>query len=142
MLYLTEESRMQLQEEEAMRQLPPLSSYWLCLCVHKQCQSYDNLCKKQVPFRLALRLWDIYMLEGERLLVGMSYNLIKMHHSQCSNFFSLMYIFCVNFLIGYASSLLNRRFSVDAVPVITISSATAEKQCVSGTFSCSAFTIQ
>ncbi|GAB1605415.1 Hypothetical predicted protein [Argonauta hians] len=33
----------------------------------------------RTPFSLNLRLWDIYMLEGERLLVGMAYNICKMH---------------------------------------------------------------
>ncbi|ESN99017.1 hypothetical protein HELRODRAFT_67442 [Helobdella robusta] len=33
----------------------------------------------RVPFPLAMRLWDIYIYEGERLLVAMSYNIIKMH---------------------------------------------------------------
>lgn len=33
----------------------------------------------RVPFRLCLRLWDIYLLEGERVLVAMSYNLLRMH---------------------------------------------------------------
>ncbi|KAK2160400.1 hypothetical protein LSH36_134g04011 [Paralvinella palmiformis] len=33
----------------------------------------------RVPFPLTLRLWDSYMLLGERVLVGMSYNLLKMH---------------------------------------------------------------
>ena len=38
----------------------------------------------QVPFSLSLRLWDIYMLEGERLLVAMSYNMLRMHQSKIS----------------------------------------------------------
>jgi len=33
----------------------------------------------QVPFHLVLRLWDIFMLEGERLLVAMSFNIMKLH---------------------------------------------------------------
>ena len=33
----------------------------------------------QVPFSLTLRLWDIWMLKGQKLLVAMLYNLIKMH---------------------------------------------------------------
>ncbi|XP_014767907.1 USP6 N-terminal-like protein isoform X1 [Octopus bimaculoides] len=33
----------------------------------------------RTPFSLNLRLWDIFMLEGERLLVGMAYNICKMH---------------------------------------------------------------
>lgn len=33
----------------------------------------------RTPFSLTLRLWDIYMLEGERLLISMAYNIMKMH---------------------------------------------------------------
>ena len=44
----------------------------------------------QVPFRLCLRLWDVYMLDGERLLVTMSYNLLKMHQSP-STFLLVLY---------------------------------------------------
>lgn len=36
----------------------------------------------RVPFSLCLRLWDIFVLEGERLLVAMSYNIFKMHQKQ------------------------------------------------------------
>ncbi|XP_070536638.1 USP6 N-terminal-like protein [Ptychodera flava] len=33
----------------------------------------------RVPFTLTLRLWDIYMLEGQKILTAMSYNVLKMH---------------------------------------------------------------
>ncbi|CAH0389986.1 unnamed protein product [Bemisia tabaci] len=33
----------------------------------------------RVPFRLALRLWDIYLLDGERILTAMAYNILKLH---------------------------------------------------------------
>ncbi|KAB7503900.1 USP6 N-terminal-like protein [Armadillidium nasatum] len=36
----------------------------------------------RVPFSLALRLWDIYLLEGERLLVAMGYTILKLHRRQ------------------------------------------------------------
>lgn len=32
----------------------------------------------RLPFTLTLRVWDIYMLEGEKVLTGMSYNIIKL----------------------------------------------------------------
>nr|KAG5703276.1 hypothetical protein BaRGS_025518 [Batillaria attramentaria] len=34
---------------------------------------------EETPFHLTLRLWDIYMLEGDRLLVAMSYCIMKLH---------------------------------------------------------------
>lgn len=33
----------------------------------------------RVPFTLTLRLWDIYIFEGEMVLTGMSYTLLKLH---------------------------------------------------------------
>lgn len=33
----------------------------------------------RVPFPLTLRLWDIFILEGDKVLIAMSYNLMKMH---------------------------------------------------------------
>ncbi|CAL1261636.1 unnamed protein product [Larinioides sclopetarius] len=33
----------------------------------------------RVPFTLTLRLWDIYMYEGETVLTAMSYTLLKLH---------------------------------------------------------------
>ncbi|OQV20514.1 USP6 N-terminal-like protein [Hypsibius exemplaris] len=36
----------------------------------------------RVPFHLCLRLWDIYLFEGERLLIAMAYNVFKMHSKE------------------------------------------------------------
>ncbi|XP_069765057.1 USP6 N-terminal-like protein [Narcine bancroftii] len=33
----------------------------------------------RTPFTLTLRLWDIYMLEGDRILTAMSYTILKVH---------------------------------------------------------------
>ncbi|XP_057705199.1 USP6 N-terminal-like protein [Corythoichthys intestinalis] len=33
----------------------------------------------RTPFTLTLRLWDVYILEGERLLTAMSYTILKIH---------------------------------------------------------------
>lgn len=33
----------------------------------------------RVPFSLTLRLWDCFMLDGEVILTGMSYTLLKLH---------------------------------------------------------------
>lgn len=37
---------------------------------------------KQTPFTLTLRLWDIYILEGERVLTAMAYTILKLHKSK------------------------------------------------------------
>lgn len=36
----------------------------------------------RVPFTLTLRLWDIFLLEGERLLVAFAYCILKLHRRQ------------------------------------------------------------
>eukprot|EP00095_Tigriopus_kingsejongensis_P001945 maker-scaffold1386_size43912-snap-gene-0.6 protein:Tk01945 transcript:maker-scaffold1386_size43912-snap-gene-0.6-mRNA-1 annotation:"conserved hypothetical protein" len=33
----------------------------------------------RVPFSLTLRVWDLYLLEGERVMIGMAYNILRMH---------------------------------------------------------------
>ena len=33
----------------------------------------------QIPFSLTLRIWDLYLLEGERVMIGMAYNILRMH---------------------------------------------------------------
>uniref|UniRef100_A0ACB8FMM3 Uncharacterized protein n=1 Tax=Sphaerodactylus townsendi TaxID=933632 RepID=A0ACB8FMM3_9SAUR len=38
----------------------------------------------RTPFRLTLRIWDIYILEGERVLTAMSYTILKMHRTAYS----------------------------------------------------------
>uniref|UniRef100_A0A8C6X542 USP6 N-terminal-like protein n=1 Tax=Naja naja TaxID=35670 RepID=A0A8C6X542_NAJNA len=36
----------------------------------------------RTPFRLTLRIWDIYILEGERILTAMAYTILKLHRSK------------------------------------------------------------
>ncbi len=33
----------------------------------------------RIPFSLTLRVWDLYLLEGERVMIGMGYNILRMH---------------------------------------------------------------
>lgn len=40
------------------------------------------MCLEQTPFTLTLRLWDIYILEGERVLTAMAYTIVKLHKSK------------------------------------------------------------
>ncbi|KPP62182.1 hypothetical protein Z043_119645, partial [Scleropages formosus] len=39
----------------------------------------------RTPFTLTLRIWDIYILEGERVLTAMSYTVLKMHRSKAKH---------------------------------------------------------
>ncbi|KAL7982188.1 hypothetical protein Chor_009786 [Crotalus horridus] len=36
----------------------------------------------RTPFRLTLRIWDVYVLEGERILIAMAYTILKLHRSK------------------------------------------------------------
>ncbi|XP_045600697.2 LOW QUALITY PROTEIN: uncharacterized protein [Procambarus clarkii] len=36
----------------------------------------------RVPFTLTLRLWDIFLMEGERLLIAFAYSILKLHRRQ------------------------------------------------------------
>nr|XP_042715394.1 USP6 N-terminal-like protein isoform X3 [Chrysemys picta bellii] len=40
----------------------------------------------RTPFTLTLRIWDIYILEGERVLTAMSYTILKLHRSKEDEF--------------------------------------------------------
>ena len=36
-------------------------------------------CCFQIPFSLTLRVWDLYLLEGERVMIGMAYTIVRVH---------------------------------------------------------------
>ncbi|XP_029378672.1 USP6 N-terminal-like protein isoform X2 [Echeneis naucrates] len=40
----------------------------------------------RTPFTLTLRLWDIYMLEGEKMLTAMAYTTLKLHKKRLQKF--------------------------------------------------------
>ncbi|XP_062432042.1 USP6 N-terminal-like protein isoform X2 [Rhea pennata] len=40
----------------------------------------------RTPFTLTLRLWDIYILEGERVLTAMAYTILKLHKTKPEEF--------------------------------------------------------
>lgn len=40
-----------------------------------------NFCS-QIPFSLCLRVWDIYLLEGEKVSIAMAYTVLKLHKSK------------------------------------------------------------
>ncbi|XP_014242865.1 USP6 N-terminal-like protein isoform X1 [Cimex lectularius] len=39
----------------------------------------------RIPFRLTLRVWDVYLMIGERVLTAMAYNLLKLHRRKLSS---------------------------------------------------------
>lgn len=58
-----------------------LPQHYILLAVYLTVQ---NSYPFQIPFTLTLRVWDVYLLEGERILTGMAYNLLKMHRRTLS----------------------------------------------------------
>lgn len=36
----------------------------------------------QIPFSLCLRVWDIYLLEGEKVATAMAYTVLKVHKNK------------------------------------------------------------
>lgn len=36
----------------------------------------------QIPFSLCLRVWDIYLLDGERVLTAMAYTILRVHKNR------------------------------------------------------------
>uniref|UniRef100_H3BGI4 USP6 N-terminal-like protein n=1 Tax=Latimeria chalumnae TaxID=7897 RepID=H3BGI4_LATCH len=43
----------------------------------------------RTPFTLTLRLWDIYIMEGERILTAMAYTILKLHKIHLKRAFSI-----------------------------------------------------
>lgn len=58
--------------------------FWMYLYVCWMYHIYSavHLLLWQTPFILTLRLWDIYMLEGEKILTAMAYIALKLHKSE------------------------------------------------------------
>jgi hypothetical protein len=40
----------------------------------------------QIPFSLCLRVWDIFLLEGERVVTAMAYTILKLHATRLLKF--------------------------------------------------------
>ena len=54
-------------------------------CVYLSCRNcYERLLLFQIPFKLTLRVWDIFILEGEKVLTAMAYNILKLHRKRIS----------------------------------------------------------
>lgn len=37
---------------------------------------------EQIPFSLCLRVWDIYLLDGERVVTAMAYTILRLHKNK------------------------------------------------------------
>ena len=77
--------RFQTQHEQILKKyLPKLKKHIDKHDVHTNLYSvkwFFQCFLDRVPFHLCLRLWDVYLYEGERLLIAMAYNVFRMHES-------------------------------------------------------------
>ncbi|CAA9996393.1 unnamed protein product [Nesidiocoris tenuis] len=60
----------------------------------------------RIPFRLTLRVWDVYLYLGERVLTAMAYNLLKIHRRKLSSL-------GMDDILQFLQVHLERRFEVD-----------------------------
>lgn len=36
----------------------------------------------QIPFNLCLRVWDVYLLDGEKVVTAMAYTILRLHKTK------------------------------------------------------------
>lgn len=67
---------------------------------------------ERVPFSLCLRIWDIYLLDGERVITAMAYTILKMHKRQ------LLKLNDMDAIVHYIQVKLHKDFLYDDDTVI------------------------
>ncbi|KAF6200498.1 hypothetical protein GE061_004941 [Apolygus lucorum] len=60
----------------------------------------------RIPFRLTLRVWDVYLFIGERILTAMAYNLLKIHRRKLISL-------GMDDILQFLQVRLERKFEVD-----------------------------
>jgi hypothetical protein len=65
----------------------------------------------RIPFSLTIRVWDLYLLEGESIMIAMAYNILKLHSK------SLMKM-GMDELMDYFQKKLQKDFGYDSDFVI------------------------
>jgi len=66
----------------------------------------------QIPFSLCLRVWDIYLLEGERVSTAMAYTVLKLHRNK------LLKLKDMDAIVHYLQVKLQKDFGFDDDTVI------------------------
>ncbi|XP_037978187.2 USP6 N-terminal-like protein isoform X4 [Plutella xylostella] len=59
---------------------------------------------ERVPFSLCLRVWDIYLLDGERVITAMAYTILKLHKKQ------IMKLNDMDLIVNYIQVKLHKDF--------------------------------
>lgn len=50
--------------------------------VHNSLAIHISQFEFQIPFSLCLRVWDIYLLDGERVVTAMAYTILRLHKNK------------------------------------------------------------
>ncbi|CAB3225377.1 unnamed protein product [Arctia plantaginis] len=62
---------------------------------------------ERVPFSLCLRVWDIYLLDGERVVTAMAYNILKLHKK------AIMKLNDMDLIVNYIQVKLHKDFGFE-----------------------------
>uniref|UniRef100_A0A3B3Z591 Rab-GAP TBC domain-containing protein n=1 Tax=Poecilia mexicana TaxID=48701 RepID=A0A3B3Z591_9TELE len=85
--------RFQAHHDQILSKLLPKLKKHMQMSAGIYCTKWFMQCFiDRTPFTLTLRLWDIFILEGQRLLTAMSYTILKIHKSKTVNRFPLTLI--------------------------------------------------
>ncbi|CAH1119624.1 unnamed protein product [Phaedon cochleariae] len=76
---------------------------------------------ERVPFSLCLRIWDIYLLDGERVITAMAYTILKLHKRQ------LLKLNDMDSIVNYIQVKLYKDFVYDEDSVIRHLEASMEE---------------
>ncbi|XP_057664280.1 USP6 N-terminal-like protein [Diorhabda carinulata] len=67
---------------------------------------------ERVPFNLCLRIWDIYLLDGEKVITAMAYTILKLHKRQ------LLKLSDMDSIVNYIQVKIYKDFQYDEDSVI------------------------
>ncbi|KAJ6647677.1 USP6 N-terminal-like protein [Pseudolycoriella hygida] len=67
---------------------------------------------ERIPFSLCLRVWDIYLLDGEKVVTAMAYTILRLHKNQ------LLKLKDMDLIVQYLQSTLHKDFGYDDDVVI------------------------
>ncbi|XP_028162292.1 USP6 N-terminal-like protein isoform X3 [Ostrinia furnacalis] len=67
---------------------------------------------ERVPFSLCLRVWDIYLLDGERVITAMAYTILKLHKK------AIMKLNDMDLIVNYIQVKLHKDFGYEDDVVI------------------------
>ncbi|XP_037041907.1 USP6 N-terminal-like protein isoform X3 [Bradysia coprophila] len=62
---------------------------------------------ERIPFSLCLRIWDIYMIEGERVVVAMAFTILRLHRTK------LLKMKDMDLMTDFLQSQLHKDFGYD-----------------------------